>query len=188
MIGKQKARIICDGIILIVSAFLALEAERLGTSGDVLWIQTGVALICGIAAVFDLFYQYAQLSRNTGRENCQEVPEPPAIRELLLLDEQNKPVKSWDIAGKTSVVVGRKGGDEEIDVDLEDCEYGTFVDLQHAALNYCLDGWYLEDLGSTNGVSVQKAEDGNRYKVTGRPCRVAAGDILYIANIRLLLT
>lgn len=188
MIGKQKARIICDGIILIVSAFLALEAEQTGKNSDRFWIQTGLALICGMAAVFDLFYQYVQLSKSTDRENNQRVQEQPAIREVILLDEQNKPVKSWDIAGKTSVVVGRKGGDEEIDVDLEDCEYGTFVDPQHAALNYCLDGWYLEDLGSTNGVSVQKAEDGNRYKVTGRPCRVTAGDILYIANIRLLLT
>ena len=72
-------------------------------------------------------------------------------------------------------MIGRGGKDEEVDVDLEDSEYGTFIDPQHAALNYCLDGWYIEDLGSTNGVRVQKAEDGICYKLAGRPCRVEAG-------------
>ena len=75
-----------------------------------------------------------------------------------------------------------------MDVDLEGCEYGAFVDYQHAALNYSLDQWYVEDLGSSNGVRVQKVEDGNCYRITDRPCRVMAGDVLYIANTRLLLT
>ena len=110
------------------------------------------------------------------------------IDRLILLDEQDKPVKSWDMAGRVSMVIGREGGEEEIDVDLEDCAFSSFIDFQHAVLNFCLDQWYVEDLGSQNGVKVRKAEDGECYKVMGRPCRIQAGDVLYIANTKLLLS
>ncbi len=86
------------------------------------------------------------------------------------------------------MIIGKKNDEEEVDVDLEDCEYSTFIDSQHAVLNFCLDSWYLEDLGSQNGVKIKKVEDGGCYQVTNRPCRLSAGDIIYIANTRLLLT
>ena len=67
-------------------------------------------------------------------------------------------------------------------------EYSSFVDFQHAVLNFCMDQWYVEDLESHNGVKVKKVEDGECYRVLHRPCRITAGDILYIANTTLLLT
>ena len=51
-----------------------------------------------------------------------------------------------------------------------------------------MEQWYVEDFGSQNGVKIQKAEDGQCYKILGRPCRIQAGDILYIANTKLLLS
>ena len=63
-----------------------------------------------------------------------------------------------------------------MDVDLEDCAFSAFIDYEHAALNFCMEQW------------VRKADDGECYKVMGRPCRVAPGDILYIAKTRLLLS
>ena len=110
------------------------------------------------------------------------------IRQMVLLDEQNKPIKSWELSGKISVIIGKKNEEEEVDVDLEDCEYSTFINPQHAALNFCQNFWYVEDLNSQNGVQVKKVEDGICYKVLNRPCRVMPGDIIYIANTRLLLT
>ena len=104
------------------------------------------------------------------------------------MDEQNKPIKSWELSGKISIVIGKKNEDEEVDVDLEDCEYSTFIDPQHAALNFCQNSWFVEDLNSQNGVQVKKVEDGVCYKVLNRPCRVMPGDIIYIANTKLLLT
>lgn len=190
MAKKQKAKAICDGIIFIVCVVLIFETGRMGKDREEFWILTGLAVICAAASAVDLFcrctHRDKDIESQDGRQ--QEAASRIQAGELILLDEQDKPVKSWNIAGMTAVVIGRKGREEEADVDLEDCAYGTFIDPQHAALNYCLDGWYIEDLGSTNGVRVQKAEDGICYKVTGRPCRVAAGDILYIANTRLLLT
>lgn len=119
--------------------------------------------------------------------------EPEAVRghkieRLILLDEAGKPIRSWDLHGKVSQIIGKAGQDQELDIDLSDCEYSSFIDFQHAALNFCMDQWYIEDLGSQNGVKVRKVEDGECYKVIHRPCRVMAGDILYIANTKLLLT
>ena len=105
-----------------------------------------------------------------------------------LLDEEGKPIKSWDLQGKISLIIGKAGRDQELDIDLSDCEYSSFIDFQHAVLNFCLDQWYVEDLGSQNGVKVGKVEDGECYRVIHRPCKVVAGDVLYIANTKLLLT
>lgn len=117
-----------------------------------------------------------------------ETMQPHGIRRLLLLDEDGKPIKSWDLQGRVSLIIGKAGQDQELDIDLSDCEYSSFIDFQHAVLNFCLDQWYVEDLGSQNGVKVRKVEDGECYKVIHRPCKVVAGDILYIANTKMLLT
>lgn len=117
-----------------------------------------------------------------------DVVQTHGIQRLLLLDESGKPIKSWDLQGKISLIIGKAGQNQELDIDLSDCEYSSFIDFQHAVLNFCLDQWYVEDLGSQNGVKVRKVEDGECYKIIHRPCRVVAGDVLYIANTKLLLT
>ena len=117
-----------------------------------------------------------------------EVLPASGIQRLVLLDEHDRPVKSWDLQGRTALIIGKTGQDQELDVDLSDCEYSSFIDFQHALLNFCLDQWYIEDLDSQNGVKVKKIEDGECYRVIRRPCRVTAGDVLYIATTKLLLT
>lgn len=135
----------------------------------------------------DLFWPVGGRAKEPVRD------EPEAVRvhkieRLVLLDEAGKPIKSWDLHGKVSQIIGKAGQDQELDIDLSDCEYSSFIDFQHAVLNFCMDQWYIEDLGSQNGVKVRKVEDGECYKIIHRPCRVAAGDIIYIANTKLLLT
>ena len=184
-------KIAADTVILLSSLIFCYEAyfcQRLPS-----WPAAvpSICVLCGILAVVDIVYQTA---KQAGRENalCQRekngAKTTEQIERLILLDEQDKPIKSWDMAGRISLVIGREGGGEDVDVDLVDCAFGSFIDFQHAALNFCLDQWYVEDLGSQNGVKIQKAEDGECYKVMGRPCRVAAGDVLYIASTRLLLS
>lgn len=144
-----------------------------------------VIVIGMAAAIYDLF-------RLSGSKNTEEImPEAErvqGIQRLILLDEEGKPIKSWDLQGKISLIIGKAGRDQELDIDLSDCEYSSFIDFQHAVLNFCLDQWYVEDLGSQNGVKVGKVEDGECYRVIHRPCKVVAGDVLYIANTKLLLT
>ena len=145
---------------------------------------SGILLFIMIGAAADLT---AQIRKGAGTKNSLPADDM-TIRQMVLLDEQNKPIKSWELSGKISVIIGKKNEEEEVDVDLEDCEYSTFINPQHAALNFCQNFWYVEDLNSQNGVQVKKVEDGICYKVLNRPCRVMPGDIIYIANTRLLLT
>jgi pSer/pThr/pTyr-binding forkhead associated (FHA) protein len=111
------------------------------------------------------------------------------VRELILLDENEKPVKAWNLAGRVSLLIGRDNPQEPVDVDLEECEYSALIDEQHAVLNYCMDAWYVEDLNSMNGIRVRKISDGLCYRVSrNRPCRLESGDMLFIANTKLLIT
>lgn len=182
---RKTVKIAADIIILLCSGILLLSVSIGNADKSWFWIFLCVLLVIMIVAVIDLSVQVRE-------KDAGYTDSPPAddiaIRQLILLDEQNKPIKSWDLSGKIAVVIGKRNAEEEVDVDLEDCEYSTFINPQHAALNFCQNFWYIEDLGSQNGVQVKKVEDGGCYKVLNRPCRVMPGDIIYIANTRLLLT
>jgi pSer/pThr/pTyr-binding forkhead associated (FHA) protein len=108
------------------------------------------------------------------------------IQELLLLDEEGNEISAWHIGGKTSLLIGRDEHKENVDINLQNTEYGGMADRQHAVLNYAAGQWYIEDLGSRNGVRIQDAKDGKVYQVSREhPCRINAGDIIFIGNTRL---
>lgn len=182
--GKRVKQTLDILIILCGAGVVSLAFKEMGTWRFVPAVYL-VIVIGMAAAIYDLF-------RPGGRKNAEEI-QPEAermqgIQRLILLDEEGKPIKSWDLQGKISLIIGKAGQDQELDIDLSDCEYSSFIDFQHAVLNFCLDQWYVEDLGSQNGVKVRKVEDGECYKVIHRPCKLVAGDVLYIANTKLLLT
>lgn len=107
--------------------------------------------------------------------------------ELALLNEEGGDLALWDIYGKNGIVIGRDVGENQVTVNLDHTEYASMIDVEHAVLNYTRDAWYVEDVSSKNGVSVQKS-DGRKYKLTyGKPCRLEQGDIIYIGLARLRL-
>lgn len=111
----------------------------------------------------------------------------PGITELLLLNEENQSMTSWNLYGKTGLVIGRDIGENSVDINLNNSIYASMIDVEHAVLNYSGNDWYVEDLGAKNGVSVQKS-DGRKYRLApGKPCRLEAGDLIYIAMTRLLI-
>lgn len=130
----------------------------------------------------------------------QAGPEPPVrladgggglpagkVTEVVLLNEEDKPLASWTLYGKTGMVIGRDSGENQVNINLANSTYASTVEVEHAVLNYAAGCWYVEDLSSKNGVSVQKA-DKRKYKLApGHPCRLASGDILYIGLVRLML-
>ena len=108
--------------------------------------------------------------------------------EIVLLNEEDKPLMVWDLYGKTSMVIGRDVKENEVGIDLGKSAYASMVDIEHAVLNHSAGNWYVEDLGSANGISVKKAGDGKVYKLSkDTPCRLERGDCLYIGLNRLLL-
>lgn len=181
---SKTVKIAADILILLCSGILLLSMYIGNVDRRWFWTLMCILLFIMIGAAADLT---AQIRKRAGTKHSLPADDM-TIRQLVLLDEQNKPIKSWGLSGKIAVIIGKKNEEEEVDVDLEDCEYSTFINPQHAALNFCQNFWYVEDLNSQNGVQVKKVEDGICYKVLNRPCRVMPGDIIYIANTRLLLT
>ncbi len=182
---KRKAKIITDITILLCSGTLA--ACLYFQSYEWAWLAESEAALLVVMALAAMDLTFL-LKKNRADAQDNSPAQDMWARSVLLLNEQNEPVKAWDMSGKTSFIIGKRSRDREVDIDLEDCEYSAFIDEQHAVLNYCLDSWYIEDIGSHNGVKIKKSEDGLCYKILNRPCKVAAGDIIYIANTRLLLS
>ncbi|WP_300812821.1 FHA domain-containing protein [uncultured Acetatifactor sp.] len=183
----QSGKRILDILILLSGVSLEACFYWLTEMRDSVYLGMALVLICMVAAMVD-FALKGRKRDAPFTEGVPEAMEPHGIRSLVLLDEQGKPIRSWDMQGRTALIIGKAGQGQRPDVDLSDCAYSSFVDFQHAILNFCLDQWYVEDAESHNGVKVEKAEDGECYKVIHHPCRVSAGDILHIANTRLLLT
>lgn len=179
---SRKLKIGFDGAILISAVCISFILLILDTQ---IWIRILIYL-CALISAVDLLIQLKAKDHKIYKTSWNY--EDGKAGQLVLLDEHDKPVRSWDLAGKTALILGKKNDREEVDVDLTECEYSTFINDQHAVLNFCLDSWYLEDLGSQNGVKIKKVEDGGCYQVTNRPCRVSAGDVIYLASTRLLLT
>lgn len=123
-----------------------------------------------------------------GRLSMGLPSESGMITETVLLSEEDTELMAWDLYGKTAMVIGRDVKDNQVDIDLGRSSYASMVDIEHAVLNYSTGNWYVEDLGSTNGISVKKAGDGRVYKLSAdTPCRIEMGDCLYIGLNRLLL-
>ena len=78
--------------------------------------------------------------------------------------------------------------ENQVDIDLGQSPYASMVDIEHAVLNYSAGNWYVEDLGSSNGISIKKASDGRVYRLSrDTACRLERGDCLYIGLNHLLL-
>ncbi len=182
---NRKEEAIADIVILLCSVVSGICIYRMEWDEKWSFVMFLLILMFIVVAIIDLYCLWKSTRKKAKTKKAVKLA---GIERLILLDEQEKPIKSWDMVGRTALIIGKTGSEEEVDVDLEDCEYSSFIDFQHAALNFCLDSWYVEDLESHNGVRVKKVEDGQCYKIMGRPCRVSAGDILYIANTRLLLS
>lgn len=110
------------------------------------------------------------------------------IGKLILIDEEKGiNIKAWDITGKASVLIGKTTKDGEVDVDLSEVAYSTLVSRQHAVMNYAADSWYIEDIGSANGSGIKRMNENSKFRMEkGQPYKLNAGDIIYIANTKLL--
>lgn len=107
--------------------------------------------------------------------------------ELVLLSEEGGHIASWNIYGRNGFVIGRDMGENHVTVNLENTTYASMIDIEHAVLNYSGNDWYIEDISSKNGVSIQK-RDGKKYKIApGKPCKLELGDIIFIGLTRLQL-
>ena len=110
------------------------------------------------------------------------------VRELVLINEEGDVLFTWDIRGKTSLVIGKSTQKEPVDIDLSMSAMSQMISKQHAVLNYTNDGWCIDDIDSKNGTRVRKLSQNAimDVKLVGS-VQPAAGDIIYIASTMLQL-
>ena len=151
-------------------------------------LHAGWPWAAAAAAVGVLHMMIPTSSRRARQETDRSRFVPSATpTELALLNEEGGDLALWDIYGKNGIVIGRDVGENQVTVNLDHTEYASIIDVEHAVLNYTKDTWYVEDISSKNGVSVQKS-DGRKYRLSyGKPCRLEQGDILFIGLARLQL-
>ena len=171
--------ILTGGAIALVSCFY-LE-------GDSRWCL--VALGCGMILIF-LILAIREKPSIPLEAGAPLLDMPPAakVTEVVLLNEEDQTLAAWPLYGKVSMAIGRDVGENHVDINLSPSAYASTVDVEHAVLNYTGGSWYVEDLGSKNGVSVQSCKDGRKYKLASdQPCKLEAGDIVCIGLARLLI-
>lgn len=146
-----------------------------------------MAVCLCLAVVFFFSFLKGKRNRQAGKKENGLSPEFGFITELALLNEEDKALETWELYGKTAVVIGRDCKENQVDIDLGQSAYASMVDIEHAVLNFSAGNWYVEDLGSANGISLKKAEDGRTYKLSAdTPCQVGLGDCLYVGLNRLI--
>lgn len=149
------------------------------TDSNALKIFTGIA--------FGLFL-FGMFIVTVGSPDEKEDRKETGISKLVLLDEDGESVKEWFIQGATSLLIGKNTNQNEVDIDLSDAEYAALISKQHAVLNHASGKWFIEDVHSRNGTGIKQpnSRDKNKLEIE-QPHKVKAGDIIYIANTRLLL-
>ena len=129
---------------------------------------------------------YRELRAQDFSEMKNFFDKPKVIDKIVLLSKDGTEVFSWDLYGKTSAVIGKDTGDNLVDIDLSQNPYAAMIDIEHAVLNYTSGTWYVEDLGSRNGISVQKVGQEKSYKLSStQPCKLDFGDIIFIGMCQL---
>ncbi len=114
-----------------------------------------------------------------------------SLSTINLLNEQGNVIKSWDLYGKTSLIIGKDRKNQYndvtlVDINLNDCAYATLIDVEHAVLNYSNGCWYIEDLHSKNGISIKKQMENKKYKLSPeQPYKLEKGDIIYLGLTEL---
>ncbi|OAB45489.1 FHA domain-containing protein [Paenibacillus glacialis] len=111
----------------------------------------------------------------------------PVVK-LVLLDDDGERIKEWYIEGETSLLIGKSSQRGEVDIDLSECEYASLISSEHAVLNRAGARWFIEDMESNSGTGIRQAGKSTASKlVIEEPLQIGTGDLIYIANTRLLV-
>lgn len=181
----MNRRRILDLSIACICASMVLIA---GIYGDGNAEQDKILGICSIVTVFFLILAYRDNNSRIVRKYKQGIADEHVITELVLLSEEETELMIWDMYGKSALVIGRDVNTNDVDVDLSKSPYASMVDIEHAVLNFSGGNWYIEDLGSRNGISLKKVQDNRTYRLSqDTPCLIEEGDLIFVGRNRLLL-
>ncbi len=167
-----------DILLIIVAVTALIYVYWFNTNNS---LKIGFGFLIAVVAV-----GYAVKKYRISTDNIETETE---ITKLILLDEKGESIKEWYIQGKTSLLIGKSSNHSEVDIDLSDAEYASLISKQHAVLNYADGNWYIEDIDSKNGTGVKEAYKNAKSRLeTQAPYRISMGDVIYIANTKILCT
>lgn len=169
-------------ICLAVFTITLLYPEQIRYGPVIMWVS-GILMVCLLLFALK---DRKQPETADGAPHEELASETEIITEVVLLSEEDTELGVWDLYGKTAAVIGRDVKENQVDIDLGHSPYASLVDVEHAVLNFSAGIWYVEDLGSTNGIRVKKAGDSKIYRLSAdTPCRLERGDFLYVGLNRL---
>lgn len=161
---------------------LSIELGNLALEKKIIFIAGGLAIFAHSAWTL-----YRALTERTAAEKFSE-SQSNMITQITLLNKNGDSVFSWELYGKASAVIGKDIKENLVDIDLSQSPYAAMVDVEHAVLNYADGNWYIEDLGSANGLSIKKFNEDEIYRLNGsEPCKLDLGDMIFIGMCQLRL-
>ena len=177
--GRSVITIGLDACVAIISLAVLYYIFIINRDVNAQWI-TGIIVVLSGGAY--LFFKYKPATKVAKKKPSSRVVK------LVLLDEDGTSVKEWYIQGETSVLIGKSSKNSEADIDLSDTPYASLISPQHAVLNRASGQWFIEDIDSASGVGVRKGNQSKSSKLEiEEPSLIEAGDLIYIANTRILV-
>lgn len=176
----EENKVAIMGINITIIIILIIAAYYIFFISTSIYIKA-VAVICFIAFLIAYIVRaYIYVSRYTDKDS--------EINQLILVDEDGNYKREWNINGKISLLIGKNTKNNEVDIDLANTDYSYLISKQHAVLNFATNNWYIEDIGSSNGVGIKKLNDNVKRKLfKDVPYKLDSGDTIYIANTQLII-
>ncbi|WP_255298257.1 FHA domain-containing protein [Brevibacillus dissolubilis] len=178
--GQSPGVKVVNTLIVITLIAAVIYAFGFNTNDS---LKVAVSFLVAGAALGYVIYTWPQSPPKTAAREVST-----GISQLILLDEEGKYVREWTVQGETSLLIGKNSLQGEVDIDLSETEYASLISKQHAVLNFANGQWYIEDIDSRNGTGIKEASQSGKSRLESqKPHIIKAGDIIYIANTRILL-
>lgn len=175
MITMQLINVFIGVIIALICVVAYITIESIYIRALIITIAIGFGIWCFVSLYKKLHIE-------------EIVTDESNISGIELVNEDNEIIRTWDIGEQISFLIGKNTIDEQVFIDLNASIYSTLIENNHAVLNYAAGKWYIEDLSSKSGVSIQKIDDNKKYRIVkDTPCEIKKGDIIFISKVKLLL-
>ena len=173
--SMQLINLFIGAIIALICVVAYITIDSLYIRGTIIVIAITFGIVC-----------FVNLYKRLHKEEIMQ--DKSNINSIELVNEDNEIIRKWSIGEKTSFIIGKSGMEGDVFIDLNSSIYSTLIENNHAVLNYATGKWYIEDLSSKRGVSIQKIDDGKKYRIVrDTPCELRRGDIIFISKVKLLL-
>ncbi len=152
------------------------------------WIKILAISCIVVLAIIFLIVQYRRtVNRLKIRTTNNQIQvNRRTVEQIVLLNEDKRIIKSWNIIGKAGLVIGKNIDEDQVDIDLSDLAVCETISEEHAVLNYSNGSWYIEDSDSAWGTGVKKAYEENiHYIGKSEQIRLESQDYIYIGKAML---